>query len=64
LSPSAVTATSKPSFAHAVRGPQAQFSDPLPTPSVCGDRLSIKIMNEAYARGIETCKVKFGADYY
>jgi hypothetical protein len=43
----APAATSKLLFAQALRGPQVQFSDPLPAPSIRGETLSIKI-NDSY----------------
>jgi hypothetical protein len=57
FSSSIVVVTPKPSFAQAIRGPQVQFSDPLLLPLIRGDTLSIKIMHEAYAHGLEACKV-------
>lgn len=49
--------TPKLSFAQVVKGPQVQFSYPFSIPSIRGDTLSIKIMHEAYARGLEACMV-------
>jgi hypothetical protein len=53
----APAATLKQSFAQTLRGPQVQFSEPLPEPSIRGETLPIKITNDAYFRGLEACKI-------
>jgi len=62
LSPFVEVATSKPSFAqqcslaHAVSPPVTVTHAPLPQPTIRGDSLSIKIIEEVYAKGLERCK--------
>jgi len=48
-------AVPKPSFAQALQGNTAP-SDTLPVPSMRGDRLSVKITDDVYARGLDFCK--------
>jgi len=47
------------SFTQALRGPQINYSEPLPAPSIRGETLSIKITSDAYFRGLEACKTNF-----
>jgi len=48
-------AAPKPSFSQALRGSKVIYTDPLPTPVIRGETLSIQIMKDAYVRGLQAC---------
>lgn len=57
VSPSVVAPPKPLSFAQSIKVSQVQFTEPLPTPLIRGDTLSIKITHETFVQGLEPCKV-------
>ena len=57
------TSHQKRSFAQ-IRAPAVTDSAPLPLPTIRGDNLSIKIIEDVYNSGLEKCKHHIHGDYF